>query len=113
MNDWSEIKEILLNRRDELEKRLDKLDADIKHKQGPLSQDFAEQVVEQENADVLHTLNAETRSEFNQVISALGRIEAGTYGQCIECGEVIPIARLKIVPFTQHCLNCKAAESEH
>lgn len=39
---------------------------------------------------------------------ALARIEEGTYGICLNCGEDIPIARLRARPVTDHCLNCKA-----
>jgi len=38
---------------------------------------------------------------------ALDRIALGSYGSCIVCGELIPVARLKEVPHTQHCVECK------
>lgn len=38
---------------------------------------------------------------------ALARIQNGTYGFCIECGEPIKEERLKEVPHTQHCVSCK------
>ncbi len=38
---------------------------------------------------------------------ALERIENGTFGICICCGEEIPRARLEAVPITQHCVPCK------
>jgi DnaK suppressor protein len=38
---------------------------------------------------------------------ALRRIEAGTYGTCVRCGDRIALARLRAVPDTEHCLDCK------
>ena len=38
---------------------------------------------------------------------AMGRIKEGTFGLCKECGELIPHARLKEVPHTTQCVNCK------
>jgi DnaK suppressor protein len=38
---------------------------------------------------------------------ALIRIEEGTYGICLNCGEDIPIARLRARPVTDHCFDCK------
>ncbi len=38
---------------------------------------------------------------------ALDRISSETYGSCKVCGELIPVARLKEVPHTQHCVECK------
>jgi RNA polymerase-binding transcription factor DksA len=34
-------------------------------------------------------------------------MEQGTYGQCEECGEEIPYARLQAIPFTKYCIACK------
>jgi DnaK suppressor protein len=42
-----------------------------------------------------------------KIKDALHRIEEGTYGICEECGEDIPIARLKAQPVTNYCLDCK------
>ena len=38
---------------------------------------------------------------------ALDRIHNKTFGICIECENMIPEERLKEVPHTQHCVNCK------
>lgn len=38
---------------------------------------------------------------------ALTRIEEGTFGICQDCGEDIPIARLRARPVTDHCFDCK------
>ena len=43
---------------------------------------------------------------------ALVRIENGTYGICLSCGEEIPYERLEAVPITQHCVPCKVKEKE-
>ncbi len=37
---------------------------------------------------------------------ALIRIEAGTYGRCVECDSVIPKTRLNAIPFTPFCVKC-------
>jgi len=38
---------------------------------------------------------------------AVRRLEAGTYGECAECGTEIPSARLKALPFAVLCVNCQ------
>lgn len=38
--------------------------------------------------------------EFNQVIDALERMEKGTYGTCVTCGQDIPFERLQAIPYT-------------
>ena len=44
---------------------------------------------------------------------ALDRIANGSYGSCIVCEELIPVARLKEVPHTQHCVECKNKDNHN
>jgi DnaK suppressor protein len=41
------------------------------------------------------------------VEDALARLENGTYGLCVDCGEEIDAARLKALPYTPLCLKCQ------
>jgi DnaK suppressor protein len=42
-----------------------------------------------------------------QLAAALGRLEAGAYGTCGECGEPIAIARLRAIPEARTCVTCQ------
>ncbi|MBN1154090.1 TraR/DksA C4-type zinc finger protein [candidate division KSB1 bacterium] len=44
---------------------------------------------------------------LRNIDAALDRIENGTFGICLSCGEEIPKERLEAVPITQHCIACK------
>lgn len=44
---------------------------------------------------------------LNDVQSALDRIEAGTFGQCVRCGDALPRERLKAVPYASFCVECE------
>ncbi|MPY76269.1 MAG: TraR/DksA family transcriptional regulator [Alphaproteobacteria bacterium] len=44
--------------------------------------------------------------ELQRIDAALGRIEAGEYGYCLNCGEAIPIARLEFDPAVATCVDC-------
>ena len=53
------------------------------------------------------------RSEtLRKVEAALVRLTAGAYGDCIECEEAIPEARLRAMPFAIRCRDCEEAEEE-
>lgn len=54
----------------------------------------------------LNGLAEAAASELQQVDDALARMDAGTYGICARCGQVIPAARLEARPFAQHCVAC-------
>jgi len=43
------------------------------------------------------------------VEGALGRIAAGSYGECIDCGDPIAAARLKAYPAATRCIDCQGA----
>lgn len=43
---------------------------------------------------------------LNQVEEAIGRIEAGTFGQCAECGGMVAKPRLQALPYTRLCIDC-------
>jgi DnaK suppressor protein len=46
---------------------------------------------------------------LNKINDALGRLEAGTYGNCFECGEEIAEKRLRALPFAVRCKDCEEA----
>ncbi len=43
---------------------------------------------------------------LDEIREALGRIDRGTFGQCEECHQPIPKARLQALPYTRHCVEC-------
>jgi DnaK suppressor protein len=42
-----------------------------------------------------------------KITEALDRLEDGTFGICEECGEEIPLKRLRARPVTTLCIECK------
>jgi DnaK suppressor protein len=47
-------------------------------------------------------------AQRERVNDALARIDAGTYGICIDCGEVIPDERLEAMPEVARCIKDQA-----
>jgi DnaK suppressor protein len=48
------------------------------------------------------------RRKLADVEEALGRLAAGTFGSCEQCGSVIPAALLSVVPEIRYCPRCDA-----
>ena len=46
--------------------------------------------------------------ELARVEAALARLDAGTYGDCSDCGEPIPLERLWVQPAASRCASCQA-----
>ena len=57
--------------------------------------------------DLELALDERENAELRSVEAALARIEAGTYGQCIDCGVHIPAARLHAAPEALRCIACQ------
>ena len=53
--------------------------------------------------------NTEGRYLYN-IEEALGRIEDGSFGKCQGCNKAIGLARLKRLPYTRMCIECKEKE---
>ena len=104
--DTNAVREQLLRRRDELRKRAHDASADLRHESDPLSADFAEQVTQRENDDVLGAISHSARAELQQVEAALRRLEQGRYTTCSVCGGDIEPERLVAVPYTDKCRAC-------
>ena len=92
--------------RDELAHRADAIDADVHHKNEPVEKDFAEQVTQRENDDVLNAIGDEATQTVRLIDNALKKVEDGSYGTCDVCGEPIPTARLDAIPYATTCISC-------
>jgi len=53
--------------------------------------------------------NTEGRYLYN-IEEALRRIEDGTYGKCDSCSKAIGLPRLRRLPYTRMCIECKEKE---
>ena len=92
--------------RDELQARLGRVRDHIGHRHEPVERDFAEQVVQRENDEVVDTLAGRLTEELAAVDVALARVAAGTYGQCAKCGGSIAAERRAALPMTAVCTSC-------
>jgi len=92
--------------REQLTNRIEAIDADVHHKKEPVEKDFAEQVTQRENDDVLSAIDEEAKQTVQLIDAALARIKDGSYGTCSVCGEDIPEKRLAALPYVTTCINC-------
>ena len=53
-------------------------------------------------------LSAQARAAVDEIDRALAKMDAGTYGVCERCGNPIPKARLKALPYAALCVACKS-----
>jgi DnaK suppressor protein len=51
-------------------------------------------------------------AELAEIDAALARIEAGSYGQCTDCGVDIAPARLQASPEAPRCISCQEKQEQ-
>ncbi len=57
--------------------------------------------------DLAFALDAQELAQLQAIDQALARIDAGHYGECIDCGSSIEVARLRAMPQTLRCMACQ------
>jgi RNA polymerase-binding transcription factor DksA len=87
----------------ELENRLANLAHDLYEPPNP---DWEEQAIEVEDDEALEQQAALVQKEIASVRRALGRVEDGSYGTCVRCGEDIAPGRLEARPEAALCISC-------
>ena len=75
--------------------------------------DGVEDIGEMSEFDLNRSVALDLATRQSQLIQeiddALGRIENGTYGQCVRCGKPLDEERLKAMPTAKYDAECQAA----
>jgi len=66
----------------------------------------ATQVFEQERE---LAMRERANIHLRAVDDALARLDDGTYGTCVRCGQPIAAARLEALPWAAHCIDCQTS----
>jgi len=112
--DLDALRSDLLAQRAELLDIAPDLDAEVFRTRSDVSDGSGEteHLVVAEQKDVSARLDALAERSVEEIDEALARMDAGTYGRCVDCDEPIPAERLEAVPAAPTCLRCKA-DREH
>jgi RNA polymerase-binding protein DksA len=57
--------------------------------------------------EIDYTLGDNAEQVLSEIDDALKRIDDGTYGTCVNCGQEIPRERLEANPWASLCIDCK------
>ena len=71
--------------------------------------DFKEAAERMEAAELDQASEQRDLDELSDVEAALRRLDAGVYGDCLDCGEPIGMARLMAMPAARRCAACQQA----
>lgn len=109
----TELKEKLEAEKTQLEKELGRI-AKPTAAQGDYETTFSDMGTdEDENASEVEeyadnlALENNLEKQLREIMDALVRMENGTYGICENCGQEIPVERLRAYPAAKECLDCR------
>jgi DnaK suppressor protein len=75
--------------------------------------DIGDESVELETWDIAHQERLDLDAQLAEVVHALGKFDAGTYGICESCGRPIPLARLRVIPEARYDIEEEAHVEAH
>ena len=78
----------------------------IEANEGP--RDFEEVAVDFLETQQEQSLLVNQQALLTEVEQALTRIDQGTYGRCVDCGNPIPEKRLEAIPWAARDVQCEA-----
>jgi RNA polymerase-binding transcription factor len=117
--DTSRFRDLLIDRRRQVANALENLHKEnagsLEDETGELvsgsaDQHMADTATETVEREIGNTLELHDERLLVAIDAALGRIEAGTYGKCVNCGAQIPEERLEAMPWATLCIDCKRKE---
>ena len=71
------------------------------------SQDFEEVAVDSDETLTEQSTSVNEQALLTEVEAALRRIDEGTYGKCVNCGQPIPEKRLEAIPWAARDVKCE------
>ena len=74
--------------------------------------DLGDQANTAYNREFMFELGNGDRRLLREVVTALQKLDEGSFGSCERCGEPISDKRLEALPFARYCINCQRAAEE-
>lgn len=90
----------------DVEAKLVRITQHLRNEDRTVPQDWTEMATFLENDEVLEMLEVRTTDRVGEIKRALAQLDAGTYGSCASCGQVIAAERLQLLPSATTCARC-------
>jgi DnaK suppressor protein len=108
----AELLELLASLRDEVGSELEDLQGERVHEVMKEAHDSGDEATAELESTISLAHMSRHLQEVRECQDALQRLEHGTYGLCVDCGEEVELNRLKATPVSSRCLSCQSKE-EH
>jgi RNA polymerase-binding transcription factor len=105
-------KKRLMQKQEELLRLVSKSEQDGREADEEVTQDIADKAANSYTKEFLFHQSDDNRRVLQLVIEALGRLKAGSYGECVACHEEVESKRLEAVPWARHCIDCQEKQEQ-
>ena len=103
----SNMREVLIKRRDALRKALAGDLSMLKELREQSSGDVVDFALDSAQDEISSQLAEVESRELSSIDKALERMRQGSYGKCESCESNIPLARLQALPYATLCIDCQ------
>lgn len=103
----SNMREVLLTRRDALRKALAGDLSMLKELREQSSGDVVDFALDSAQDEISSQMAEVESRELSHIDKALDRMRQGAYGKCEGCESNIPLARLQALPYATSCIDCQ------
>ena len=100
-------RDLLLARREGLFRQVTEAEMSSRERDAEATQDPADMAANAYTKELLISMSANDRRMLDMIDEALKRVEAGDYGECVNCGEDVSEKRLAAVPWARYCVKCQ------
>ena len=97
----------LLSRRESLFRQVMEAEMSSRERDSEATQDPADMAANAYAKELMISMSANDRRLLQLIDEALERVEAGEYGECVNCVEPVQEKRVDAVPWARHCLRCQ------
>ena len=105
-------KKLLLARREELQRSIAQTQEEGRNMQQSYGPDEGDRANSSLDKELLFHQTTQARGLLGAIDAALGRINDGTFGQCMVCDEEIGAKRLEALPWTRYCISCQESSEK-
>ncbi len=106
-NEFDSIKEILLERKEQILKNISDNAKEINGLKDAEASDDADHATISADTAIEEALNLKQQQELKEIEYALFKISNGSYGICEMCEDPIGQARLEVKPQAKYCIVCR------
>ena len=102
----AKFEELLNKKREELRRSLSRTQEEHNEAQD-FGRDEGDRATASLSKEMTFRQKAQERGLLMLVEAALGRVNQGTFGECLNCGQEIGANRLNAVPWSRYCITCQ------